>query len=98
MGGEFAALRPWAIPGSSGSPASASREDRLAEPVPRLIVTVGGKLTTARATAARVLDRAERILDRDFGRRRSSRSNAGDPLPGGAIANPDSFRTEVRRE
>jgi glycerol-3-phosphate dehydrogenase len=74
-----------------------SREEAITEPVPRLVVSVGGKLTTARRTARRVVDRAERILDRDFGRRAAS-GRPESPLPGGAIADFDRFRDEVRRE
>jgi glycerol-3-phosphate dehydrogenase len=61
-------------------------------------VTVGGKLTTARATAARVLDRAERLLARDFGRRPAPAASPAAPLPGGSIADPARLRAEVRAE
>ena len=99
VAGGFAGLRPLAAAASSAPSVMASREDRLHEPIPRLLVTVGGKLTTARATAARVLDRAERLLARDFGSRASGKSSSrAVPLPGGAIADPVRFRAQVRRE
>jgi glycerol-3-phosphate dehydrogenase len=98
VAGGFAGLRPLAAPASSRAAEALSREDRLHEPLPRLLVSVGGKLTTARATAARVLDRAERLLARDFGRRPSPGPFAAAPLPGGSIADPAGLRAEVRAE
>jgi glycerol-3-phosphate dehydrogenase len=98
VAGGFAGLRPLAAPASPGASESASREDRLREPVARLLVSVGGKLTTARATAARVVDRVERLLARDFGVSRASRSPVREPLPGGAIPDIEAFRLEVRKE
>jgi glycerol-3-phosphate dehydrogenase len=98
VAGGFAGLRPLAAPASSRAAAALSREDRLHEPLPRLLVSVGGKLTTARATAARVLDRAERLLARDFGRRPTPGPSPAAPLPGGSIADPAGFRAEVRAE
>jgi glycerol-3-phosphate dehydrogenase len=97
IAGGFAGLRPLAAGARARSPDDVSREEAVTEPVPRLLVSVGGKLTTARRTARRVVDRAERILDRDFGRRAASRPPES-PLPGGAIADFDRFRDEVRRE
>jgi glycerol-3-phosphate dehydrogenase len=98
VAGGFAGLRPLAAPGSSTASRALSREDRLHEPLPRLLVTVGGKLTTARATAARVLDRAERLLERDFGRRSAPAASPAAPLPGGSIADPVRLRAEVRAQ
>ncbi len=95
--GGFAGLRPLVAGSSGDSPASASREERISEPVPRLLVSVGGKLTTARRTAERVLDRAQRILARDFGRAPRRRMPEV-PLPGGAIADAERLRSDVRRE
>ncbi|HKB70860.1 MAG TPA: glycerol-3-phosphate dehydrogenase/oxidase [Thermoanaerobaculia bacterium] len=97
IAGGFAGLRPLLAATRDHSPDDASREESIAEPVPRLIVSVGGKLTTARKTAGRVVDRAERILDRDFGRRRPARPRES-PLPGGAIADFEAFRADLRRE
>lgn len=98
LGAGFAGIRPLAAPPPSraGSPAGVSREERITEAIPRLLVSVGGKLTTARRTAERVLDRAERILSRDFGRAPRGRLPES-PLAGGAIPDPEGFRSEVRR-
>ncbi len=49
--------------GARASPAL-SREWVLLEPIARLLVSVGGKLTSARADASRALDRVQRILGR----------------------------------
>jgi len=98
VAGGFAGLRPLAVPVSPEAPDAISREDRLLEPLPRLLVSVGGKLTTARATAERVLGRAERILASDFGVTATARPPRRDPLPGGAIPDFETFRSEVRRE
>ena len=96
VAGGFAGLRPLSASDSGGPPASASREESIREPIPRLLVSVGGKLTTARRTAVRVVDRAERILRRDFGRTGAPAPETA--LPGGAIGDFESFRTGFRRD
>jgi glycerol-3-phosphate dehydrogenase len=62
-----------------------------------VIVATGGKLTTARRTALRLIDRVEDVLRRDFDRRPFGRPLGLAPLPGGQIANLDEFRAAVRK-
>ena len=98
VAGGFAGLRPLTAEDASAPADAATREERILEPIPRLIAAVGGKLTTARATADRVLGRVERILSRDFGRRARHPRPGPASLPGGAIGDVESLRGEVRRE
>lgn len=95
--GGFAGLRPIVAAEAGVAPEDASREERITEPLPRLIVSVGGKLTTSRRTARRVL---ARVL-RDLGRRlpggwRGGAREAIFPLPGGHLPDFAGFRTQVR--
>jgi glycerol-3-phosphate dehydrogenase len=95
VSGGFAGLRPLAV-SDSARPEDAPREERILEPVPGVVAAVGGKLTTARRTAERVIDRAERHLARSS--RRRPRPPRDEPLPGGAIADIDELRSRVARE
>jgi glycerol-3-phosphate dehydrogenase len=63
--GTFAGLRT--MVGSAGSPAAASREWILTEPLPGLLQPVGGKYTSARVEAGEIVDRACRMLGRPVG-------------------------------
>ncbi len=96
VSGGFAGLRPLAAGGAEGPSSRASREESIGEPIPRLVVSVGGKLTTARRTAMRVVHRVEAILRRDFGRTGSR--GVETPLPGGAIPDFEKFRAAIRKE
>ncbi len=96
LGAGFAGLRPLALVDEKTSPADASRDERIFSPIPRLIVGTGGKLTTARRTAMRLIDRVEDVLRRDFDRRPSGRPRGLALLPGGGIENFDGFRKEIR--
>ncbi len=70
----FAGLRPL-IDSRKGSTAGLSREDAIVEDKSGLISIIGGKLTTYRHMAERVVDRAARHLARYFGVRASARSS-----------------------
>jgi glycerol-3-phosphate dehydrogenase len=103
--GGFAGLRPLADTSHTPTPAAktfaglaadASRDELIFSPVPRVIASVGGKLTTARKTALRLIDRVERVLRNDFGRRPSGRARELTPLPGGEIENYGDFRSRIR--
>lgn len=59
----FAGVRTLAA-GGSRSPSAVTREWRLGEPLPRLLTSVGGKFTSARSEAARIVDRALGLLER----------------------------------
>ena len=60
----WAGIRPLIASGSTGSPASASREHAIHSSVAGLISVSGGKLTTYRSMSAEVVDVAERALGR----------------------------------
>lgn len=96
--GGFAGIRAIVEEEHGGRPEEASREEKIAEPLPRLILAIGGKLTTSRRTAGRILKHAGRILRRDFGRAPArAAGSAATPLPGGDIADLESLRAQVRR-
>lgn len=83
----FAGLRPLIAPapGSGLSPSDVSREEEISTSASGLVSIAGGKLTTYRLIAAKVVDRAIGVL-RDTGEgRRFGPSRTGDvPFPGGA--------------
>ena len=97
IAGGFAGLRPLAIFDEKTPAADASRDERIFSPAPRVIASVGGKLTTARRTAARLIDRVERELAKGFGRRPSGRIPGLPPLPGGEIEDREELRARVRK-
>jgi glycerol-3-phosphate dehydrogenase len=69
-------LRP--LVAATGAPSALSREERLLEdPAGTLISVLGGKYTTFRATAERVVDRVERRLGREPG----PRPTRSEPVP-----------------
>jgi glycerol-3-phosphate dehydrogenase len=96
FGSGFAGLRPLAAAESEGPPSDASRDERIFSPVPRVIVATGGKLTTARHTAIRLIDRVEEVFRREFDRKPAGRPVLA-PLPGGGIANFEAFRAAIRK-
>ena len=71
----FAGLR--VLPDEPGHPSAASREWSLTRPSPGLLVSVGGKYTTARADAARAVD----MVMRQLGRRPGERPTDDRPFP-----------------
>jgi glycerol-3-phosphate dehydrogenase len=86
----FAGLRPLVAGTEAEAPSEVSREEALFESGSGLISLGGGKLTTYRRVAIRVVDRVARALRRRFGietRRRSGTESL--PLPGGAAAPVD---------
>lgn len=97
LGKGFAGLRPLALFDGRRPAVDASRDELIFSPVPRAIAVAGGKLTTARRTAFRLIDRAERVLRDDFGRRPSGRPQGLAPLPGGRIQNFDELRRGIRK-
>lgn len=71
----FAGIRT--LPGATGSSSDVTRELRIEEPLPNLLLRAGGKLTSARVDAAQVVDLAMKRLGLQ-----ASRSLTGDqPLP-----------------
>jgi glycerol-3-phosphate dehydrogenase len=79
----WAGLRPLLKPGDARRPAAVSREHRIIES-PGMLSVIGGKLTTYRAMAAELVDRAARALHRFDGRPLPPRAPTDRaPLPGG---------------
>ncbi len=74
----FAGLRALAAAGDGRAPSSVSREEVIVESGSGLISIAGGKLTTHREIAERIVDRAAKILGRDAGRSPTRDT----PLPG----------------
>lgn len=97
VAGGFAGLRPLASFDGKTPAADASREESIFSPVPRVIASVGGKLTTARRTAIRVIDRVEELLRKDFGRSPAGPARRLTPLPGGDIENSERLRERIRK-
>jgi glycerol-3-phosphate dehydrogenase len=83
--GAFAGVRPIVDTGAA-DPSAASREEALWEEA-GLLSVAGGKLTTWRAMAEEVVDRALRLLPPDRARRAAPCATAGTPV--GALAPPD---------
>jgi glycerol-3-phosphate dehydrogenase len=80
----FAGLRPLVAGTRPEAPSEVSREDELFESPSGLISLGGGKLTTYRRVAVKVIDRVARQLRERFGMRVRSRSGTESlPLPGG---------------
>jgi glycerol-3-phosphate dehydrogenase len=83
-------LRP--LLAGEGSPSSLTREERLLEDPSRTLISIlGGKYTTYRAVAERVVDRVERRL----GRTPRLRPTRTVPLPGGE--SEEDIPTRIRR-
>ncbi len=74
----FAGLRALGAAGDGRAPSAVSREEVMVESRSGLISVAGGKLTTHREIAERVVDRAASILDRGAGRS----PTLDTPLPG----------------
>ena len=74
----FAGLRALAAAGDGRAPSSVSREEVIVESGSGLISIAGGKLTTHREIAERIVDRVASILGRESGRS----PTLDTPLPG----------------
>jgi glycerol-3-phosphate dehydrogenase len=89
----FAGVRPLAAdPGAQLPPSSVSREDRIDADASGLVSVVGGKLTTHRAMAERVVDRIAKALPE--ARRRALRPSA----TAGMTLRRDDFEAAELRE
>ena len=80
----YAGLRPLVAPDDARHESDVSRDDRIFESDSGLISLGGGKLTTHRHVAERIVDRVVKRLDRSFGRCRTKDV----PLPGGVGVAP----------
>lgn len=84
----FAGLRPLVAPppGVRTSPSDVSREEEIVTAASGLVTIAGGKLTTYRLIAARVVDHVLAGLRAGGDARRFAASSTGDaPLPGGRV-------------
>jgi glycerol-3-phosphate dehydrogenase len=85
----WAGLRPLVAPHDEVSvedvnPSDISREEKLEVFDNRFVVAAGGKLTTYRVLAQKIVDKAAHLLEREGVVARSHRVTAQRPLPGGA--------------
>jgi len=95
----FAGLRALPAAGAGKKPEEVTREEQIFEPARGVVAVYGGKLTTARRIARRVLTRAERILARDHAPSPgplSNRESARTPLPEGDIEDVRALREKIR--
>jgi glycerol-3-phosphate dehydrogenase len=94
----FAGLRPLVAPppDAGEKPSDVSREEEIFTSPGGLVTICGGKLTTYRLIAAKVVDRAIEVLRRRGERSKFGRSATGEqPLPGGRSA-PEAIASELR--
>jgi glycerol-3-phosphate dehydrogenase len=85
----FAGLRPLVDGGRESAPSRVSREEALFESRSGLISLAGGKLTTYRRVAVKVVERVVRRLRERFGIEARRSSGTGYlPLPGGGESAP----------
>lgn len=94
----FAGIRPLVSDGSD-APSAVSREEALFESPSGLLSIGGGKLTTYRRVAIKVVDRAAAILRRDAGiEARETSGTDHIPLPGARVEDADVFVAELQAE
>ena len=94
----WAGLRPLLRPAQARRPTAVSREHRIVEG-PGIISVMGGKLTTYRAMAAEVTDRAVARLHEFDGRTPPPRARTDrEPLPGGETRDLELVAAEAVRE
>jgi len=88
----WAGLRPLVAERERRAASSRSREHAIVYGSGGMITVVGGKLTTYRAMAAEVVDRATRELRRDGRPRRDGPGTDEEALPGGEVSDFAQFR------
>ena len=88
--GAYAGLRPLVAPADASSPSDTSREEEIFESAAGMLSLGGGKLTTYRRVAERVVDRVvERLRGRDPERRFGPCRTGSVPLPGAELHVPE---------
>ncbi len=90
--GAYAGLRPLVAPPvtEAGTPSETSREEEIFESASGLLSLGGGKLTTYRRVAEKVVDRVVATLEKLEPGRRLAPCRTGEiPLPGGRVDDPD---------
>ncbi|HUF35331.1 MAG TPA: glycerol-3-phosphate dehydrogenase/oxidase [Gemmatimonadales bacterium] len=91
--GTWAGLRPLLAPRDGRTASSRSRDHAIVQGSGGMVTVAGGKLTTYRAMAREVVDRAVRELRLREGRARPSEARTDEePLPGGEAADLTTFR------
>ena len=80
LAGAWSGLRPM-LAAEGKKPSEISRRHEIFDGPAGMITVAGGKLTSFRSMAERVVDRVEKLL----GRRPSPSTTAEDPLPGGGL-------------
>lgn len=88
----FAGVRTLAA-GGAGSASAVTREWRMGAPLPSLLTSVGGKFTSARSEAARIVDRAVELL----GCRALPCATGKRPLPWSPQGSHRNWRREMLR-
>ena len=87
--GAFAGLRPLVAPPEDASPSETSREEEIFESPSGMLSLGGGKLTTYRSVAEKMVDRVvERLRAADPTRRFGPCETATTPLPGARVDMP----------
>jgi glycerol-3-phosphate dehydrogenase len=88
--GAYAGLRALVAPAEAESPSDTSREEAIFESASGLLSIGGGKLTTYRRVAERVVDQVvARLRGRDPNRRFDPCRTAAVPLPGARVEIPE---------
>ncbi|MGH7578638.1 MAG: glycerol-3-phosphate dehydrogenase/oxidase, partial [Gemmatimonadales bacterium] len=90
--GAWAGLRPLLADNQAANESGRSREHAIVQGSGGMVTVVGGKLTTYRAMAKRVVDRAVRDLRFREGRPRAEAGTDEEPLPGGETDDFAEFR------
>ena len=84
--GAYAGLRPLVAPADASSPSATSREEEIFASASGLLSLGGGKLTTYRRVAERVVDQVvEQLRSHDPERRFGPCQTASVPLPGADV-------------
>jgi glycerol-3-phosphate dehydrogenase len=98
--GAYAGLRPLVAPAGVESPSETSREEEIFESASGLLSLGGGKLTTYRRVAEKVVDRVvQQVQAREAERRFAPCRTGVVPLPGARVDDPDrgGFRGFAKR-
>lgn len=94
----FAGLRPLIAGEEGAAPSEVSREEEILEAPSGLVSLGGGKLTTYRRVAIKVVDRVARRLETEHGIRvRPASGTDRQPLPGGATGDTVAFADRAAR-
>ncbi len=94
--GAWAGLRPLVAEGKAGSEDAVSRDFEIREDAPGMLTIAGGKLTSHRNMAEKLIDRAAGLLEERFDAPPARGCDtARVPLPGGDFEDLDLLRREI---